>query len=462
MDASRKTDSSVIEVLTSNFIASLPSETTVCVGLSGGKDSVALLHALHAHGGVSGRLFAHHVHHGLNPGADAWVRFCSDLCSSWGVPLTWDRVDVCQGSGEGLEAAARKARYSSFSEISADVLVLAHHAGDQIETVLMRILRGTGIDGLSGMSSTRSLRRPKESTHGADILLMRPWLALPPESIVEYVRLHALPYVTDSSNEDVRFSRNFLRHDILPALLSHFPGMQSSLVRLSDIASETSFWIRGEAEKVLVHLSDSVSLDLLKWQMLEPALRRAVLRAFMRRWLELLPSASRLDEMMGQLISSCGQEGDGAAQFDFLPGVFEVWKQRLWFHCPADAMCNTVDINLATGNGLPRLIPWSGKWIRLRSVMGRGLSQQHLTAEGRLYFQSRIGGERLQTNAKRPRRRVKSLLQESRVPPWERNSLPFLWKDNELLWVPGIGYSTEYVCSPGEQGIELDYFTDKT
>src|ERR1041385_802821 len=132
----------------------------IAVGLSGGIDSVVLLHLLKHHPGIS----AIHVHHGLSPNADAWAAFCRRLCRQWGVRLKVSKVKV-RPSGKGLEAAAREARYAAFGKLNVDLIALAHHLDDQAETVLMNLLRGAGLRGASGMRGDRKSTR-LNSSHG--------------------------------------------------------------------------------------------------------------------------------------------------------------------------------------------------------------------------------------------------------------------------------------------------------
>src|SRR5262249_53185177 len=142
-----------------------PSVKRIAVGLSGGVDSVVLLHQLKDRG-----VSAIHVHHGLSPNADAWVDFCRRLCRQWKVPLTVKRVSV-RRAGKGLEAAAREARHRAFDEAKADIIALAHNLDDQAETVLMNLLRGAGVRGASGMPErSEKLWRPLLHTSRRDIL----------------------------------------------------------------------------------------------------------------------------------------------------------------------------------------------------------------------------------------------------------------------------------------------------
>jgi tRNA(Ile)-lysidine synthase len=181
-----------------------PSAKNIAVALSGGVDSVTLLHQLRNRGPVA----AIHVHHGLSPNADAWAAFCRKLCKQWDVPLTVYRVKVVR-SGKGLEAAARKARYEAFAKADADCIALAHNLDDQAETVLMNLLRGAGRRGASGM--------PKQSRFKGKMLL-RPLLDTPREAIETYARRHRLAWVEDESNADESLTRNFVRRRLAPLL----------------------------------------------------------------------------------------------------------------------------------------------------------------------------------------------------------------------------------------------------
>src|ERR1044071_566037 len=172
-----------------------PSAKRIAVGLSGGVDSVVLLHQLRERGPVS----AIHVHHGLSPNADAWADFCRRLCKRWGIPLLVHRVRV-RKAGKGLEAAAREARYDVFRKVPFPVVALAHNLDDQAETVLMNLLRGTGVRGASGMAERSRL--------GAKTL-WRPLLATSRSEIEFWARAKKLSWIEDESNSNEALTRNF-------------------------------------------------------------------------------------------------------------------------------------------------------------------------------------------------------------------------------------------------------------
>jgi tRNA(Ile)-lysidine synthase len=194
----------------------------VAVGLSGGVDSVVLLHLLERAAPRLGfALSAVHVHHGLSPNADAWARFCRKLCRDRGVPLRVRRVRV-RASGKGPEAAARDARREVFATSRADVIALAHHLDDQAETVLHNLLRGAGVRGARGMPAAGRLGGKR---------LWRPLLAVPRRAILAYARTRRLAWIEDESNRDAALTRNFLRLHVGPLLETRFPRWRESLGR---------------------------------------------------------------------------------------------------------------------------------------------------------------------------------------------------------------------------------------
>lgn len=192
---------------------------TLVVGLSGGLDSVVLLHAL-VQLQLTHKLSALHVHHGLSPNADDWLQHCERLCAQWQVPFTAHRVTV--SSKGSIETAARDARYQCFAQAlgSQDVLLLAHHGDDQAETVLFRLLRGTGGRGLAGIPTQRPLGKGT---------LLRPLLSQTKAQLRAYAQQHQLQWVEDESNQDTTFSRNHIRHKILPVLENYAPNVTQQL-----------------------------------------------------------------------------------------------------------------------------------------------------------------------------------------------------------------------------------------
>jgi len=276
------------------FVAArLAPADTLCVGLSGGCDSVVLLHVL-SRLGLGERLRAIHVHHGLSPNADAWADFCRDFCGRLPVSLEITRVNVDLSAGVGLEAAARAARYAAFAECAADVLVLAHHQGDQAETLLFNLLRGAGVTGAAGMPAERRLSFGR---------LLRPLLGTSRMALEEYAGQHALPWIEDESNADLRYSRNFLRHQIMPLLGQRFPAAENALAQAA-----ANF---GEADELLAELAavdwqnvckmPEATASLAGLRQLSLLRLKNLLRYRLRLLGWRVPVAARLDEFARQV-----------------------------------------------------------------------------------------------------------------------------------------------------------------
>src|SRR6478735_7302191 len=201
----------------------LPPGERVCVGFSGGVDSVVLLDAMAAE--RARPVTAVHVHHGLSPNADRWTDFCRDFCAARAVPLSIERVTVDRAAAEGLEAAARTQRYAIYAARPEPYVALAHHLDDQAETVLLQLLRGTGMKGIAAMPEMRPLP-------GSHVRLYRPLLSIP--------RARGLEWIEDESNESTRHDRNFLRHDVAPLLDARFPGWRDAVARFARHAGSAS------------------------------------------------------------------------------------------------------------------------------------------------------------------------------------------------------------------------------
>jgi tRNA(Ile)-lysidine synthase len=401
MASSRKPRSADPAGAAGAFLAGIPlRKKHVAVGLSGGMDSVVLLHVLVGLREPLGfRLSALHVHHGLSARADSWARFCARLCKSLDVPLRVKRVRVTR-KREGLEAAAREARYAAFKSVSADGVVLAHHLDDQAETVLFNLLRGAGLRGMSGMPAQGRL-------HGK--LVLRPLLEVSRDEIATYAKAYGLRWVEDESNEDEALTRNFLRRRVAPLLASRFPAWRESLARAARHAARKEI---GAAE-------------LVRELLLEQGLRA--------------PSERRLAEMLKQFRAAGARTAirhDGK--------VLRMYRGRML-------------LDDAKAPRAFRAVSWSGEKRVLLPALGGAVSfargtvgvDSRLLKQKRFSLRLRGGGERLQPDPKRPRRTLKNLFQEAGVPPHERDRLPLLFCGDELVWVPGLGIDARFQVREG-------------
>jgi tRNA(Ile)-lysidine synthase len=265
--------------------------TPLSVGLSGGCDSVVLLHLL-SRLDWTGPLQAVHVHHGLSPNADDWVAFCGEYCRNLGVPLTIRHVSVDVASGHGVEGAARNARYAAFSEVAQGCLLLAHHRGDQAETVLFNLLRGAGVNGAAGIPVARKLD---------GLLLLRPLLDISRDEIEAYANDAGLAWVTDESNSDTAFTRNYLRHDALVGLSQRFPAAESSLAQAAANFAEAADLLDELAELDWLQVCDGAAAKMAGLRKLSLPRLKNLLRYRLRTLGWQVPVASRLEEFARQL-----------------------------------------------------------------------------------------------------------------------------------------------------------------
>jgi tRNA(Ile)-lysidine synthase len=384
----------------------------VAVGLSGGVDSVVLLHRLRAIAARNGfRLSALHVHHGLSPHADAWASFCRGLCKEWCIPLTVRKVRV-RRQGAGLEAAARAARRAALESARADTIALAHHLDDQAETVLLNLLRGAGPRGAAAMPAAGRL--------GAKLLL-RPLLAVPRREVLAYARAHRLRWVEDESNRDDALTRNFLRLHVGPLLESRFPRWRESLARAARLFAA------------------------------QDARAEHTLRAFLARQGLRAPSEAKLIEMLRQLTASGARtriRHDGK-ELRVYRGAIEV--------APVLEAAAFAPLDW---HGEPRLpIDALAGELRFRHARGAGIAAA--LAAGRTFrVRLRAGGERLQPDPRRPRRSLKNLFQEAGVPPWRRERLPLLFCGDELVWAPGLGVDAAWQATGRSRSIVPEWRAD--
>jgi len=267
------------------------------LALSGGVDSVVLLHLLaELAPQFPFTLSAMHVHHGLNPKADAWAVHCQMLCGHLSIPYECVPVKVPRKSSAGLEASARKARYAALTRSGADVVALAHHLDDQAETVLFQLLRGGEPRALAAMPEMRlQENRP----------LLRPLLNVPKTALVDYAQQHQLTWVEDDSNADTTLSRNALRQDILPLLEKHFPDYRERLSGVAQRMAEVAQLLDGVASTdKLQHAPSFLSASQL--QQLDEVRARNLLAHFLREQGVALPRPAAMRELLRQLLEARG------------------------------------------------------------------------------------------------------------------------------------------------------------
>jgi tRNA(Ile)-lysidine synthase len=410
----------------------------IAVGLSGGVDSVVLLHLLRR--GLRlppSRLSAIHVNHQISTNAASWASHCRRYCRTLGVNLQVVKVEVPRGNS--TEAAAREARYRVFSDSGCDVVALAHNRDDQSETVLLQLLRGAGPRGLAAMPGLRQ---------GAPAI-WRPLLGVPRSVIEAYARRHRLQWVDDESNLDRGYLRNFLRHDVLPMIEARLPGTGAVLARAARLQAEASDLLDALADRDLgdARLDTGRTLELAKLEDLPGHRARNALRLFLHRHGARMPQALRLDELLRQALTA---RNDAQVCVDLGDVALRRFRGKLHLVSPLPRLPH--DLKLAwDGRGVLAL-PQLGGTLRLESHKGSGIAADWLQS-GRLFVRIRHGGEKLRLTRGGPQRTLRNLLQEGEVPPWMRERLPLLYLDDRLAAVPGIGVDARFRCAAQGQGL---------
>ena len=396
------------------------------VGLSGGLDSTALLHALAADAAIREHgLRAIHVHHGLQADATEWAAHCRNACDSLGVALQVVEVSIDRHDGNGLEAAARKARYAAFATAMepGEVLVTAHHRDDQAETFLLRALRGSGPDGLAAMRPWRNFAAGWQ---------WRPLLDVPRDVLLAYAQHHQLGWVDDASNGDLRHDRNFLRHRILPLLRERWPQVDSAFSR-SAVLSADAVELLAQEDALALAVSgtlDPRALSVHALLNLQPARRARVLR----RWIEGLDFPPLPGEGVAQIETALlPARADARARFEWRGVVIERWRdllhvQHLRAPLPAD---------------------WEVQWLGREPLPlpeGDRLVLEGITSlPAPLRVAARQGGERIVLPGRTHSHSLKNVLQDLGVPPWEREALPLLFDEaGELMAVADLAYAQPF------------------
>ncbi len=407
----------------------------IVVALSGGLDSRALLHSVavwNRRQQVDTPVCAIHVHHGLSAGADQWVAHCQHECRAYEFPLIVAHVQL-ENTGDGVEQSARLARYQVFEEHCrpGDVLLMAHHGDDQLETLLMRLSRGSGVSGMSGIPASRWLSEDEA------VRIVRPFLGLRREQLEVFANRHRLSWVEDDSNRDTLLERNWWRHVVLPHIETRFPGrsmaMLRSAQRLSEDACALEYLLRSHLDQCLVALDwplvhpVGLSIDALLKQ--HPPLHGNLIRGWLKRLGLLMPSSAQMDEVQGAVIRATekahpalviGGEEEGY--------VLRRYQGVLLACCPMVAPPPVQALSLPAQEG----IEWLGKPLDGLDTLKPGVYQ--LTCAARLEAPSR------QTikPPHRPTKKLKHVWQEACIPPWLRPLWPLLLNNGQIQSVVGI------------------------
>jgi len=417
-------------------VSQLPPFSRLWVALSGGLDSSLLLNVVAAcHPSVT----ALHINHQLQPNHPQTEQFCRELCCSLGVQLRVVRVTVPvkdAGAG-GLEEAAREARYSVFRDLLApgDLLLMGHHGDDQAETVLFRMLRGSGVAGLAGIPASRPLGR------GA---LFRPWLDISRDRLQQVAEQAGLRWVEDPSNTREIYDRNYLRHRVLAELKQRWPGLLKRIAHTARACAESEQLNQALAQLHWHQCADSDRLAVARLRELAPVERRNLVRWWIRRRGFPVPPAANRDQVLSELLEA---REDGAPELSGQGFAIRRYRGHLYL-VPDNPSCPVAELLVPD-----QPLRWANWTLRLTADGDGGQSLP------RIRVSTRQGGERVRPVPGGPSRTLKTWLQEESVPPWERPVLPLVWGQSdtgdELIAIGDLWCCERYSEKAGTTGWRL-------
>ena len=444
-------------LLTQLNTLSLKPDATIYVALSGGLDSACLLHALwqvNLKNPLPQRVCVLHVHHGLSTNADHWLNFCAQKVSTYGFEFHSEKV-ILSGQGS-IEDQARESRYGVFKSYltDADVVLMAHHSDDQVETFMMRLMRGSGLTGLSAMESKRDLGKGE---------LLRPWLHVSRKALERYKKQNHIEHIEDESNADASFDRNWWRHHLLPTLNKRFTQSQTSILKTIDVLRQENQLLQELLEPIyqsaISHNIDSettctglstshktLSIDVLLGQSVN--VRLQVLRMWLaKQYIYPRLNSKQLEKIWAEVALA---KVDANPKFVWQGHEIRRYQNRLFV---LDALPE-VDESLL----LPQV--FNGESL---SLLAGKLSCEHDTqglqpADYELaFYQGGLKAKPLGQQTKT----LKKWMMAHDIPPWVRPFWPLLLKDGQVACVPGLfvceGFAANAGSQPDDKGWQLDF-----
>jgi tRNA(Ile)-lysidine synthase len=418
------------------------------IAYSGGLDSTALLHLCVRGTDVERkkRFRAVHVNHGLHPYSGDWARHCIAVCAGLGVDCRVLKLALAAKPGRSLEEVARTARYQVLLELmtAGAVVLTAHHRDDQAETILLQLLRGSGLKGLSGM--------PESVAFGPGTL-HRPLLRFSRRWIHAYAEDHGLNWIDDPSNADTVHARNYLRHEIIPRLKKCWPGMDKTITRSGTHCADAQQIIDDLVESWLdsVLVPERQSIPVAKLSEFDEPRQRLILRHWIRRAGFRMPNDRKLQEIVREA-SEAAPDRSPSMRWENA----EVRRYRGELYLLSALGRFDRDQVIPWPIRTPLSIPDLGGVLECRMVEASGHSFELPALTAHVRF--RTGGERCRLPGRNGTHSLKKIFQELAVPPWARDRVPLVYLDEELAAIGGL-----VVCEPFRRlGLECDWHRQNT
>ena len=420
------------------------------VAYSGGVDSSVLLYSLSLISDYKKKLFALHVNHGMSSKSNLWEEHCKKNCLSLNINFISLKLELFSNVNLN-ENDLRKARYKELFSWSkrGDVICTAHHKDDQVETILFRILRGTGIKGLEGIKKFSKMR---------NIDLVRPLLDFSKEDLINYAKLNKLSWVEDDSNNDLLISRNYLRSKVLPLLSKQWPQYSNSFSSLSTKAKDASLVLEEIAYSDLQSSlgSSNDHLSILKMESLSKERIKNLIYIWLCQ-LSVVNISSSFVEHVYRDVFQARKDSNPVISFG-KPGIrgsFQLrrFKNHIYFLPFLETILletnDSWDWNINSTLVLPTGI------LSSKKVFGKGLSSA--ISKKSLMVKARSGGERCKPFGRSKSQKLKKLFQEYKVPPWLRGRLPLIFLKEELIAVADLWVCQDFMAEKDETGFLLNW-----
>lgn len=426
---------------------------SIAIAYSGGLDSSVLLHLMARTRLIQGvRLHAFHVHHGISPNADVWLAHCRSETERLRIAFDAKLVQIENAAASGVEEAARLLRYAALGEMcrkhDVQLLLTAHHRDDQAETLLLQLLRGSGVAGLSGMEvANKSL----DLLGDARLIMARPLLDASRDALETYASMHGVTHIEDESNDDPRYGRNALRHHVMPALSQYFEGYQERFARsvshmqsahrlLNELAA-ADFQSCRVGENLSVNKLEALSIDRID--------------NLLRFWLSSrgfrMPSAAWLTEMRKQLLEA---KEDASICVTHADGHIHRYRGHV-YTAPKQERPSSEPIDFVWSGETQIPFPSFGGILHFQQAE-QGLPASWLRQQ-QLQIRHRQGGERLKPASNRSTRSLKHHYQFLGVPPSQREHSPLVFSHEHLLYAAGIGMDCRQFSEANEAKIVLSW-----
>lgn len=415
----------------------------IYIAYSGGLDSHVLLHLCSHQKKIKKKLTAVYVHHGLQQQADDWVIHCQQQAQRLGVSFKSLHVDA-RHSEKSPEEAARDARYQALKALlnENDALLVAQHREDQLETMLLQLFRGAGVQGLSAMAEM--------STFGQGVLL-RPLLDCSQQALKEYAINHQLDWVEDPSNQCDDFERNFLRNQVVPLLKTHWPSLDKTVARSARHCATAQSLLHELALNLLedaIHPNDSLAISALL--SLNPAKRQLLIRQWFAHLQLKMPSEAFIERIFREVIDARNGANPELKRKDCsirrYQGKLYCLKKRETVKLAESCLWPSENemLELPDNGHLKRNIADSGIPVSLWE-------------KSSVSVRYRNGGEKITLPNRKGHHLLKKLYQEQGIPPWEREAIPLVYFDDELVGVADIWISAEAFSTAESRCYRIDW-----